>query len=54
MEIVREAYIRRNKQDMIPTRLQEAGCTAARGPGFIGSKPGNNYGIIYVAASFLS
>lgn len=27
MEIVRDAYIKRNKQDMIPTRLQEAGCT---------------------------
>lgn len=39
---------------MIPTRPQEAGCIAARGPGFIGSKPGNNYRILYVVASFLS
>jgi hypothetical protein len=54
MEIVKDVYITRNKQDMIPTRQQEAGCTAAGGPGFIGSKPGNNYRILYIVASFLS
>jgi hypothetical protein len=54
MEIVRGAYIKRNKQDMIPTRLQEAGCIVVSVPGFIGSKPGNNYRILYVVASFLS
>jgi len=54
MEIVRDAYIKRNKQDMIPTRLQEAGCTEDRVPGFIVGKPGNRYRILYVVASILS
>jgi len=54
MEIVRDAYIKRNKQDMAPTHLQEPVSSEGIGPGFIVSEPGNHYRIIYAVASFLS